>query len=279
MLQKTLNNGVKMPMVGFGTFKMQGEVCEKAVAYALECGCRMIDTAQAYGNEQAVGNAIKNSPIPRDEVFLTSKVNFRSFENARAIVEDSLRYLQTDYLDLVLLHWPFGNYYKAWRDLEKLYEEGYVRGIGISNFAPDRMIDLIGFNQFVPNVNQVETHLFCQRIKEHAWMEKYGVTHQAYSPLGQGRRADMFENPVLLSIAETHGKTPAQVALRFLIQNDICIIPKSTHEERIRENLDICDFELSPDEMARLRTLDTAIPMIGNPELPERTENAMKNWW
>lgn len=272
----TLNNGIQMPMLGFGTFLMGGEECEESVLSALHNGYRMIDTAEAYGNEEAVGNAIVRSGIPREELFLVTKVNFRSYENARETVESSLKKLKTDYLDLVLLHWPFGNYYAAWRELENLYQEGKIRAIGVSNFDPDRLIDLIEFNKVVPAVNQIETHLLCQRRKEHEWLEKYHVQHMAYAPLGQGRKNEMFEVPVLVEIAKVHGKTPAQVALRFLMQSGVVVIPKSVHETRIKENFDVFDFELTVDEMAKLAEMDTAIPMIGNPENPVMVEAAMK---
>lgn len=275
MKKITLNNGVEMPMLGFGTFKIAGQECEDSVLEAIKAGYRLIDTAQAYNNEEFVGAGIAKCGIPREELFIETKVNFPSFENAREVVETSLKKLQVEYLDLVLLHWPYGNYYAAWRELEKLYEEGKIRAIGVSNFNPDRLIDLIHFNKVVPAINQVETHLLCQRIKEHGWFEKYDVRHQAYAPLGQGKKNEMFENPALVEIAKTHGKTPAQVALRFLIQNDVVVIPKSTHVDRICENIDVFDFELNEDEMAALRLMDTAVAMTGNPETPEKTEKAM----
>ena len=271
----TLNNGVQMPLIGFGTFLMAGEECEASILSALRHGYRMIDTAEANGNEKAVGNAIAKSGIARDELFLVTKVNFRSYENARETVEASLAKLRTDYLDLVLLHWPFGNYYAAWRELEKLHQEGKIRAIGVSNFEPDRLIDLIGFNEVVPAVNQIETHLLCQRRKERAWMEKYGVAAMAYAPLGQGKRNDMFENKALLQIADAHGKTPAQVALRFLTQSGVAVIPKSGHDERIEENLGSAGFELTADEMERLAAMDEAKPLIGKPEDPALVEFAM----
>lgn len=272
----TLNNGIEMPKLGFGTFLMNGIECEESVLTALTNGYRMIDTAEAYGNEEAVGNAIVKSGIPREELFIVTKVNFRSYENTRETVEASLEKFKTGYLDLVLLHWPFGNYYKAWRELEMLHKEGKIRSIGVSNFEPDRLIDLIEFNEIVPAVNQIETHLLCQRQKEHQWLEKYHVQHMAYAPLGQGRKNEMFENPVLTAIAKSHGKTAAQVALRFLIQNDVVIIPKSVHEKRIIENSELFDFELNPSEMEELKQMDTAKPMIGNPENPHLVEAAMK---
>lgn len=272
----TLNNGIQMPVLGFGTFMMNGSECEESVLTAIRAGYRMIDTAEAYGNEEAVGNAIIKSGVSRKELFLVTKVNFRSYENTRETVEASLKKLKIDYLDLALLHWPFGNYYTAWRELEKLYQNGTIRAIGVSNFDPDRLIDLIEFNQVPPAVDQIETHLLCQRRVERAWLEKYHVQHMAYAPLGQGRKNEMFENPALLEIAEAHGKTPAQIALRFLIQSGVIVIPKSVHEYRIQENFNVFDFELTEKEMDCIRRMDTRIPMIGNPENPLKTEAAMK---
>ena len=272
----TLNNDIQMPLLGFGTFLMGGAECEESVLTALRSGYRMIDTAEAYGNEDAVGNAIAESGIPRKEVFIVTKVNFRSYENTCETVEASLQKLKTSYLDLVLLHWPVGNYYAAWRELEKLYHEGKIRAIGVSNFAPDRLIDLIEFNKVTPAVNQIETHLLCQRRTEHKWLEKYHVRHMAYAPLGQGRKNEMFENPVLVEIAKVHGKTAAQVALRFLMQSGVVVIPKSVHADRIKENFNLFDFELTADEMNQLVKMDTAMPMIGNPEDPAMVEEAMK---
>lgn len=272
----TLNNNIQMPMLGFGTFLMSGAECEDSVLNALRIGYRMIDTAEAYGNEESVGKAVQKSGISREELFLVTKVNFRSYEKARETVEQSLVNLRTDYIDLVLLHWPFGNYYAAWRELEKMYREGKIRAIGVSNFDPDRLIDLIEFNQVTPAVNQIETHLLCQRRAEHEWLEKYHVQHMAYAPLGQGRKNEMFEKPVLVEIAKVHGKTAAQIALRFLMQSGVIVIPKSVHQGRIKENFDVFDFELTADEMAQLVKMDTAIPMIGNPEDPAMVETAMK---
>ena len=272
----TLNNDIQMPLLGFGTFLMGGAECEESVLTALRSGYRMIDTAEAYGNEEAVGNAIAESGIPRKEVFIVTKVNFRSYENTCETVEASLQKLKTSYLDLVLLHWPFGNYYAAWRELEKLYHEGKIRAIGVSNFAPDRLIDLIEFNKVTSAVNQIETHLLCQRRTEHKWLEKYHVRHMAYAPLGQGRKNEMFENPVLVEIAKVHGKTAAQVALRFLMQSGVVVIPKSVHADRIKENFNLFDFELTADEMNQLVKMDTAMPMIGNPEYAAMVEEAMK---
>ena len=272
----TLNNNIQMPILGFGTFLMGGAECEESVLTALRSGYRMIDTAEAYGNEEAVGNAIVKSGIPREELFIVTKVNFRSYENTRKTVETSLEKLKTSYLDLVLLHWPFGNYYAAWQELENLYQEGKIKAIGVSNFEPDRLIDLIEFNEVIPAVNQIETHLLCQRREEREWLQKYHVQHMAYAPLGQGRKNEMFENPVLLEIAKAHGKSAAQVALRFLMQNGVVIIPKSVHEERIKENLDLFDFELNMSEVEQLMKMDMASPMIGTSENPAMVEAAMK---
>lgn len=271
-----LNNGVKMPMLGFGTFLNNGNECEKTVCEAIKVGYRLIDTAEAYGNEEQVGNGIKASGIDRSELFIVTKVNFRSYENARETVLSSLKNLKTDYLDIVLLHWPFGNYYKAWRELEKLYDEGIIRAIGVSNFEPDRFIDLIEFNKITPAINQIETHLYCQRTAEHKWENKYGIAHMAYAPLGQGRANEMFSESAVEALAKKYGKTPAQILLRFNIQNGVVVIPKSVHTDRIKENIDVFDFSLSEDEMTALRLLDKASPMIGNPETPELTESAMK---
>ena len=272
----TLNNGIRMPVLGFGTFQMGGAACTESVKAALEAGYRMIDTAEAYGNEEAVGAALAESGVPREELFLITKMNFRSYENARAAVEASLNHLRTDCLDLVLLHWPFGNYYAAWRKLERLYREGKIRAIGVSNFDPDRLIDLMEFNEVPPAVNQIETHLLCQRRVEHAWLKKYKVQHMAYAPLGQGRINEMFDEPALVEIAKAHGKTAAQTALRFLIQSGAAAIPKSAHKARIRENFDLFDFELSGEELDRLTKLDRAAPLIGSAEDPALVEAAMK---
>ena len=229
----------------------------------------MIDTAAAYGNEEAVGAAIKSSDVPRSDILITTKVNFSSYENARASVEKSLGLLGTDYLDLVLLHWPFGNYYAAWRVLEEMKKDGKIREIGVSNFDPDRLIDLSHFNSEVPVINQTETHLYCQRLIEHSYESALGVAHEAYAPLGQSRANEMFDEPAVRAVMERAGKTPAQVLLRFLVDSDVIAIPKSARAERIRENFGIFDFSLTEDELSALRSLDKASPMIGRAEDPE----------
>ena len=268
----TLNNGVQMPLVGFGTFMLSGEVCKNAVTSAIESGYRMIDTAEAYGNEKDVGNGIKQSGIDRRKLFLVTKVNFKSYENAEQTVMQSLANLQTDYLDLLLLHWPFANYYAAWRVLEKLYAEGKVRAIGVSNFEPDQLLDLVAYNKVVPAMNQIETNLYCQRSTERGWMDKKNMAHMAYAPLGQGNRNEMFQEPAVLALAEKYGKRPAQVLLRFLTQKGIAVIPRSTKPEHIKENFALFDFTLTTDELAQLSALDRKEPLIGKPETPELVE-------
>lgn len=268
----TLHNGVQMPLVGFGTFMLSEKTCTEAVALAIESGYRMIDTAEAYGNEKEVGEGMKKSGIDRKELFLVTKVNFKSYENAEQTVMQSLANLQTDYIDLLLLHWPFANYYAAWRVLEKLYAEGKVRAIGVSNFEPDQLLDLIAYNQVIPAVNQIETNLYCQRSAERIWMDKKQVAHMAYAPLGQGNRNEMFAESAVLALAEKYGKTPAQILLRFLTQKGIVVIPKSTKPAHIKENFTLFDFTLSADEMGLLSALDKKEPLIGKPKTPELVE-------
>lgn len=273
-----LNNGIEMPVIGFGTFLIkEGNECEEAVLKALKAGYRMIDTAEAYGNEKSVGNAIKKSGIPRNEIFVTTKINFNHYEveDARKAIENSLNNLQTDYIDLVLLHWGFGNYYAAWRVLEEYYEKGIIKAIGVSNFEPDRLIDLINFNKVKPVINQIETHLYCQRDSVHNWENKYKVAHEAYAPLGQGRAKEMFNEPYIIELSKKYGKTPAQILLRYQIQKGVIVIPKSIHDDRIKENIDIFDFSFNEEEMNSLSNLDRNEPMIGNPEVAEFTEKAM----
>ena len=268
----TLNNGVQMPLLGFGTFLLNGETCINSVVSAIQTGYRMIDTAEAYGNENEVGIGIKQSGIPREELFLVTKVNFKSYEQAEETVQQSLANLQTDYIDLLLLHWPFANYYKAWRSLEKLYTDGRIRAIGVSNFEPDQLLDLIAYNKVVPAVNQIETNLYCQRTIERSWMEKKRVAHMAYAPLGQGNRNEMYAEPAVLALAEKYVKTPAQILLRFLLQKNIAVIPRSTNPEHIRENFAVFDFALDAAEMDTLFALDRKEPLIGKPEIPELVE-------
>lgn len=253
----SLNNGVKMPKVGYGVFQVAGEECERCVLDALDVGYRAIDTAQSYGNEAAVGSALHKSGLAREEVFLTTKIwmSNASYEKARASIDKSLRNLQTDYIDLMLIHQPFGDYYGAYRAMEEAYRAGKLRAIGVSNFYPDRLIDLCQFAEMTPAVNQVETHVYQQQKTAHEYMKKYGVQHEAWGPFAEGKKS-CFTNPVLTSIGAKHGKSAAQVALRFLIQSDVVVIPKSTHRERMEENLDIFDFALSGEEIDTIRALD-----------------------
>lgn len=268
----TFNNGIQMPLVGLGTFMLNGETCTNTVTAAIKGGYRMIDTAEAYGNEQEVGKGIKRSGIDRRELFLVTKVNFKSYEHAEQTVMQSLANLQTDYIDLLLLHWPFAHYYAAWRSLETLCTDGKIRAIGVSNFEPDQLLDLIAYNKIVPAVNQIETNLYCQRSTERSWMDKQQVAHMAYAPLGQGNRNEMYREPDVRSLAEKYSKTPAQILLRFLVQKGIAVIPRSTQPKHIYENLALFDFELTVDEMAQLSALDKNEPLIGKPETPELVE-------
>ncbi|MBQ8177127.1 MAG: aldo/keto reductase [Oscillospiraceae bacterium] len=253
----TLSNGVKMPILGYGVYQVTKEECERCVLDALKAGYRSIDTAQSYFNEEEVGSAIAKSGVPREEIFLTTKVwiEHYSYEECKASVLESMRKLQTDYIDLMLLHQPFGDYYGAWRALEELYEEGKLRAIGISNFYPDRMIDLASFSRIKPMVNQIEVHPFNQQAEAKKWNEKYGVQVEAWAPFGEGREG-LFENEVLKAIGAKYGKTIAQVMLRYHIQRGIVVIPKSTHYERMAENFNVFDFTLTEEDMNAIAALD-----------------------
>lgn len=258
MMYATLSNGVKMPMLGYGVYQVTQDECERCVRDALEVGYRHIDTAQSYYNEEQVGNAIAASGIDRDELFLTTKVWLEHFgEGAtRASVEGSLRKLKTDHIDLLLLHQPFGDVFGAWRDLVKLYEEGKVRAIGISNFYADRMVEFCEFNNVKPMVNQMERHPLNQNSELMEWEARYGIVPEAWAPFGEGR-GGLFDNQVLAGIGAAHGKTTAQVMLRWNLQRGVVVIPKSIHRERMVENLDAFDFELTSEEMAAIAALDT----------------------
>lgn len=253
----TLNNGVKMPKLGYGVYQVKNEECERCVLDAIHTGYRAIDTAQSYGNEEAVGSAMKKCGVPRAELFLTTKVwiSNASYEKAKASIEKSLKNLQTDYIDLLLIHQPFGDYYGAYRAMEEAYRAGKLRAIGVSNFYPDRLIDLCQFAEVTPAVNQVETHVFQQQKTAHEYMKKYGVQHESWGPFAEGRK-DFFTNPVLTEIGVKYGKSAAQTALRFLLQSDVVVIPKSTHKERMEQNLDVFDFTLSQEDMEAIRGLD-----------------------
>lgn len=254
----TLSNGVKMPQLGYGVYQVTQEECERCVLDALEAGYRHIDTAQSYFNEEQVGNAIEKSGVAREDIFLTTKVWIEHYGEGttRASVEESLRKLKTDYLDLVLLHQPFGDAYGAWRDLTAMYNEGKIRTIGISNFYVDRMVEFCEFNEVAPMVNQMERHPLNQNTELQEWESTYHIAPEAWAPFGEGR-GGLFENPVLAEIGTAHGKTTAQVMLRWNLQRGVVVIPKSVHRERMEENLDVFNFELSDDEMAKIAALDT----------------------
>ncbi|WDF50452.1 aldo/keto reductase [Paenibacillus sp. KACC 21273] len=255
----TLNNGVTMPILGFGVYQIpDAEECENAVYEALQIGYRLIDTAAGYMNEEAVGRAIKRSSVPREEIFITTKlwIQDAGYESAKAAFAKSLHKLQVDYLDLYLIHQPFGDYYGAWRAMEELYKEGKIKAIGVSNFLPDRLMDLIVHNDIVPAINQVETHPFHQQIDNATFMQEQGVQIQSWGPFAEGRN-QMFSNELLTSIADKHNKSVAQVILRWLVQRDVVVIPKSVRRERLAENFDIFDFELSVEDMEQIATLDT----------------------
>ncbi|MEH7012298.1 aldo/keto reductase [Neobacillus niacini] len=259
MQKVILNNGVEMPILGFGVFQIQDEnECEQAVYDAIMTGYRLIDTAASYLNEEAVGRAIKRSGVPREELFITTKlwVQDAGYESTKKAFARSLERLQLDYLDLYLIHQPFGDVYGSWHAMEELYREGKVRAIGVSNFYPDRLVDLICNNEVVPAVNQVETHPFCQQIESAKLMKENNVQIESWGPFAEGKN-NMFQNELLVSIAEKHNKSVAQVILRWLTQRGVVSIPKSVRKERIIENFNILDFELSQQDMEKISTLDT----------------------
>ncbi len=255
----TLNNGVHMPLLGFGVYQVtDAEECERSVYEALRTGYRLIDTAAAYGNEEAVGQAIRRSGMPREELFITTKLWIQDAGEGRTkrAFERSLERLQLDYLDLYLIHQPFGDVYGAWRDMEQLYRNGRIRAIGVSNFQPDRVMDLIVHHDVVPAVNQIETHPFHQHIETQQFLQANNVQIESWGPFAEGRN-NIFENEVLRSIATKYQKTVAQVILRWLTQREVVAIPKSVRKERIEENFNIFDFDLSPEDTAAIRALDT----------------------
>ncbi len=252
-----LSNGLEMPVLGYGVYQVTKDECERCVLDALDAGYRSIDTAQSYFNEEEVGSAIKKSGVPREDIFLTTKVwvEHYGYENTKASVLESLKKLQTDYIDLMLLHQPFSDYYGAWRALEELYKEGKIKAIGVSNFYPDRLVDIASFAEICPMVNQVETHIFNQQIEAKKWMEKYNVQIEAWAPFGEGRKGT-FDNEVIMNIAKKYNKTTAQVMLRWNIQRGVVVLPKSTHKERMIENINVFDFTLSDEDMAAITALD-----------------------
>ena len=269
-----LNNGVKMPILGFGVYQIPQSETKQAVLDAIKTGYRLIDTAQSYFNEKEVGDAIKECGVKREELFITSKVwidNY-GYENCRKSVEESLKKLQTDYIDLMLLHQPFADYYGAYRALEDLYHEGKIRAIGVSNFYPDRLADICLFGRkVIPAVNQIETNPINQRTYDQEVMEKYGVKQEAWAPFGEGRN-NMFTNPTLVEIGKKYNKSAAQVILRWLIQRGVIVVCKSTHLKRIQENFNVFDFKLSKDDMDKIKALDTGDSLFFNHQDPKMVE-------
>lgn len=260
----TLNNGVKMPMLGYGVYQTPPEETEACVAQALEVGYRLIDTAQAYGNEEGVGAAVAKSGIPRDEIFIISKVwvSNMNYERAAASIDESLRKLGADHIDLMLLHQAMGDYPGAYRAMEDAYKAGKLRAIGVSNFYPERLVDVCALAEVPPAVNQIETHPFIQADDAHAVMADLGVVHEAWAPLAEGRNG-IFTHPVLTEIGQKHGKTAGQVVLRALLQKGVVVIPKTVHRERMEENFDVFDFALDDEDMAKFAALnDPAFPRI-----------------
>lgn len=258
MEHRILNNGVEMPVLGFGVYQVEETVCEQCVCDAIAAGYRSIDTASAYLNERAVGRAIRRSGVPREELFITTKlwVQDAGYESTKRALAKSLERLQLDYLDLYLIHQPFGDVYGSWRAMEELYREGAVRAIGVSNFQPDRLVDLILHNEVLPAVNQVETHPFCQQTEAAAVMASEGVQIESWAPFAEGRN-NLFGNGTLVSLAAKYRKSVAQVVLRWLIQRGVVVIPKSVRPERMAENIDVFDFHLAPEDMDLIATLDT----------------------
>jgi 2,5-diketo-D-gluconate reductase A len=271
MQKVILNNGVEMPILGFGVFQMNDpKECEQSVYDALMAGYRLIDTAASYLNEEAVGRAIKRSDVPREELFITTKlwVQDAGYENTKKAFAKSLERLQLDYLDLYLIHQPFGDVHGSWRAMEELYREGKIKAIGVSNFHPDRLIDLIIHNEVVPAVNQVETHPFQQQIESHNFMKENNVQIESWGPFAEGKN-NMFQNEILSSIAEKHNKSVAQVILRWLTQRGVVAIPKSVRKERIIENINIFDFELGLEDIDRIARLDTKESLFFSHRDPE----------
>jgi 2,5-diketo-D-gluconate reductase A len=261
--QMTLNNGVEMPVLGFGVYQITGEQTEQAVTDALAAGYRSLDTAAAYQNEEAVGRAIASSGIPRSELFVTTKLWIQKpgEDNARRAFEASLERLGLDYVDLYPIHQPLGDYYSSWRAMQELSREGLAKAIGVANFYPDRLVDLIDNNDVTPALNQIETHPFFQSTADPALMREHGVQIESWGPFAEGNN-NIFSDPTLSEIGAAHGKSVAQVVLRWLIQRDIVVIPKSVRPDRMRENIDVFDFELTDDEMARIAAMDTGTTLF-----------------
>ena len=273
MKKITLNNGVEMPQLGYGVFQVSPEECERCVSDAISVGYRSIDTAQIYQNEEGVGNAVKKSGIDRKEFFLTTKIwssNF-GYEKAKLSIDKSLEKLQTDYIDLLLIHQPINDYYGAYRAMEEAYKEGKIRAIGVSNFYADRYLDLAHFVEVKPAVNQVETHVFHQQRELQEIMKKHDTKLMSWGPLAEGKN-DFFNNPVLKKIGEKYGKSVAQVALRYLFENDVILIPKSANKDRMAQNIDIFDFQLSAEDREIISQMDERKPLIFDHRNPEMIE-------
>ena len=271
MQKITLNNGIQMPILSFGVFQIPDAAeCEQSVYEAIQVGYRLIDTAAAYMNEEAVGKAIKRSGVPREELFITTKlwIQDAGYESAKKAFEKSLKKLGLDYLDLYLIHQPFGDVYGSWRAMEELYSQGRIKAIGVSNFYPDRLIDLIVHNKVVPAVNQIETHPFQQQIETQRFLKEQGVQIESWGPFAEGKN-DLFQNKLLKSIGEKYNKSIAQVVLRWLIQRNIVVIPKSVRKERIVENFNVFDFELTTEDMETIATLDTGASLFLDHRNPE----------
>ncbi|ADB46928.1 aldo/keto reductase [Acidaminococcus fermentans DSM 20731] len=267
----TLNNGVKMPQLGYGVYQTRPEETEKAVGTALELGYRLIDTAASYGNEEGVGAAIKQSGIPRKDLFVTTKlwVQDHGYDNTLKAFDTSMKKLGLDYLDLYLIHKPYSDYYGSWRAMERLYREGHIRAIGVTSFWNERLADLFNCNEIKPAVNQIETNVWNQKWAEEAFMKQQGIQQEAWAPFTEGAN-HVFTNPVLQEIARKHGKTTGQVMLRWLLQRGIVVIPKSVHKERMQENLDVFDFQLDEADMQAIRSLDTKTSPIYDEMDPQR---------
>lgn len=268
-----LNNGVEMPILGYGVYQVGIDECERCVSDAISVGYRLVDTAQSYHNEEGVGAAVKKSGINRDEFFLVTKlwISNYGYEKAKKSIDDSLKKLQTDYIDLLLLHQPFGDYYGAYRAMEEAYKDGKLRAIGVSNFYPDRYVDLCHFVEVKPAINQVETHVFNQQKEARKYMQKYGTQIMGWGPFAEGKN-NMFKNETLVSIGEKYGKSSAQTALRFLTQEGIVVIPKSVKKERMEQNINIFDFELTKDEIEQIRALDLGHSLFFSHHDPETVE-------
>ena len=269
----TLNNGVKMPQLGYGVYQTPPEETEDCVLTAIRNGYRSIDTAQAYGNEAGVGQAILKCGLPREELFITTKIWITNagYEKAKASIAESLKKLKTEYVDLLLIHQPFGDYYGTYRAMEEAYKEGKARAIGVSNFYPDRYIDIAHFAKIVPAVNQVETHIFQQQKEARKYLAKYGTQIMSWGPFAEGRN-DFFNTPLLKELGIKYSKSPAQIALRFLLQSGVVVIPKSVHESRMQENFNVFDFMLTAEEMGQLAALDTGKSLFFSHYAPETVE-------